>query len=154
MSELNFIWPAIWQELTNHAAVILSTVLYFQKSKRLRLTFLLTTLYSLSPPWKRAKCSPKQSCSRTPLQVCNFTAHTHPPRKFLATPLNCYTDNYNNQYSSQLLCTHYQCDTWEIHHLYTFEVWETILSQYSNEERQILYTLEGLTTEICHALPG
>ena len=36
MSELNFFWPAIWQELTNHAAVIL---LYFQEITRLRLTF-------------------------------------------------------------------------------------------------------------------
>ena len=36
MTELNFIWPAIWQELTNDVAVIL---LYFQKIKRLRLTF-------------------------------------------------------------------------------------------------------------------
>ena len=44
MSELNFIWSAIWQELTNHAAVIL---LYFQKIKRLRLTFFFWLLYSL-----------------------------------------------------------------------------------------------------------
>ena len=28
MSELNFIWPAIWQELTNHAAVILLYILF------------------------------------------------------------------------------------------------------------------------------
>ena len=51
----------------------------------------LTALCSLSPPWKRAKCSPRQE---PPLQVCIFTAQTPPPpppRKILATRLLVHT---------------------------------------------------------------
>ena len=44
MSELNYIWPAIWQELTNHAAVIL---LYFRNDQVLAIDFFFQLLYIL-----------------------------------------------------------------------------------------------------------
>ena len=82
MSEQNFIWPAIWQELTNHAAVIL---LYFQKIKRLRLTFSFnysTVSFSTMKTReisKNSKIFPGEHAPGPPLQVCIFTAQTHPP---------------------------------------------------------------------------
>ena len=75
----------------------------FKRSSACDWLFLLTTLYSLSWPWKRAKCSPRHSkiskiFPGTPLRVCIFTAQTHPPpphththtRKILAARLKWY----------------------------------------------------------------
>ena len=83
LSWILFGWP--FDRKTNHAAAIL------RKIKHWRLIFSFnnsTFSFSLSPPWKRAKCSPRQSkifkifpgsMPRTPLQVCMFTARTHTP---------------------------------------------------------------------------
>ena len=57
MSELNFIWPPMWQGLTMQPLFCY----IFKRSGAGDWLFLLTTLHSLSPPWKRAKCSPRQS---------------------------------------------------------------------------------------------
>ena len=86
ISELNFIGKAIWQ--------VTSPVLYFQMIKRWWFTssFNYSIFYfSLCPPSKRVKCSPRRSkfskIFRNPLEVCILNAQTHPPRKILATRL-------------------------------------------------------------------
>ena len=55
----------------------------FKRSSACDWLFLLTILHSLSPPWKRAKCSPRQSKNSKifpgTLQVGIFTACTNAP---------------------------------------------------------------------------
>ena len=85
MSELNFIWPAIWQELTNHAAVIL---LYFQKIKRLTFSF-IKPLYILFLHHENARNVvqgnpkiikfPGGACLRTPYKFVSSPLKRPPP---------------------------------------------------------------------------
>ena len=101
-----FIWPKLWHVcvelyLAGHLTGRLTSryfepcVIFSSWSSVGDWLFLLTILqvsFCLSRPWKRTKCSPRQSkISKIftrehapgppppPLQVCIFTPHTHPP---------------------------------------------------------------------------